>query len=201
MSQNPDPQRQPYPQQQPQYPQQYPPQYYGPPYYPPYQPPKSDDKKIVKIVIIVVIVVLVLPTVLAAILYFMVIGLAPSGISVPTGVWGTVIIVSSTAVNIDFGRINPEPNPMDIDIVLVRNGTTQGMYRFGSPFDGVLSFSVGSGIDIADISYSDLADNQRVNVGDQLQLTRLNPNSDYRIMMIWGPTGDQISSRNFSTPP
>jgi hypothetical protein len=152
------------------------------------------------IVIVVIIVVVVGPMIMAAIMYSMVTGLESSQSEAPTGVWGPPIPLSNTEFYVDFGRINPEPRPMDIEIILVRNGTVQGTYVFASNDDGALSFLVGSGIDIADITYSDLADNQRVDIGDQLRLTQLSPNSDYRIMMIWYPTGDQISSTTFSTP-
>lgn len=198
-----DPQRQPnYPQQYPpQYPQQYPPQAYPPPYYIPYAPPKKDDKKLWIVVVIVIIVVFVLPMVMAAVLYFVVIGLAPMdfpGPQVPTGTWGAKTLVSSTAINIDFGKVNPEPRPVDLEIILIRNGTAEGVYSFSGNDDGALTLS--RGVNIGTLTYADLADNQRINIGDQLKLTGLNPNSDYRIIMIWGPTGDQITSTGFSTP-
>jgi hypothetical protein len=199
MDPDPDAQRQPvYPQQYPpQYPQQYPPQGYGPPYYQPYPPPKKDNTLL--IVIVVIIVVVVGPMIIAAIMYSMVTGLESSQSEIPTGTWGQKIPLSSTALNIEFGKVNPEPRPMDIDIVLVRNETVQGTYVFASNDDGALNFLAGSGIDIADMSYSDLADNQRINRGDYLELRHLNPNSDYRIIMIWNPTGDQITSTTFAT--
>ncbi|MEE9115982.1 MAG: hypothetical protein V3U09_03705 [Thermoplasmata archaeon] len=194
-----DPQRQPnYP---PQYPQQYPPQAYPPPYYMPYPPPKKDDKKIMIIIIIVIIVVFVVPTVMAAVLYFVVIGLAPTdfptGPQVPTGVWDAKTIISSTEVHVDFGKINPEQRPVDIDIILVRNRTTEGVYYFRSNDDGALWLAHGT--DVGRLFYEDLADNQRINTGDQLRLTNLYPGSDYRLVMIWGATGDQITSTTFST--
>ena len=195
-----DPQRQPdYPRQ---YPQQYPPQAYPPPYYIPYAPPKKDDKKLWIVVVIVIIVVFVLPMVMAAGLYFVVIGLAPTdfppGAQVPTGTWGAKTIVSNTAVNIDFGKVNPEPMPVNLEIILVRNLTTEGVYSFSGNDDGALTLS--RGVNIGTLTYADLADNQRINIGDQLKLTGLNPNSDYTIKMIWVPTGDQITSTSFSTP-
>ena len=192
MSQRPEAQR------QPPYPQQYPPQNYGPPYYQPYPPPKRDDKKIMTIVLIIVIVIFVVPTVLAAVLYFVVIDLAPSGPVIPTGTWGPPTPIGSTHYNVDFGRINPEPRPMDIEIILVRNGTVEGFYRFSSNDDGVLTLVRGT--NVGTLTYADLADNQRVGIGDQLKLTSLNPMSDYRLVMIWGATGDQITSTTFSTP-
>lgn len=138
--------------------------------------------------------------VLAAVLYIMVIGLAPSGTSVPTGVWGTKTLVSNTAWNVEFGKVSGEPKPVDLEIILVRNLTTEGKYTFVDNTDGDLQYSPGSGTDICDMTYADLADNAKVNTGDVLKLTNLLPGSDYTIRMIWGPTGDQITSTTFSTP-
>lgn len=195
-----DPQRQPNypPQYPPQYPQQYPPPAYPPPYYMPYPPPKKSDKTLLIVIIVVVVTFVVVPMILSAVLYSMVSGFEPRGMVVPTGTWGAKTVVSSTAVNIDFGKINPEPRPVEIDIILVRNGTVEGIYMFTSNNDGALILTWGEYV--GTLTYADLADNQRINIGDQLRLTSLNPMSDYRIIMIWGPTGDQITSTTFSTP-
>lgn len=190
--------RRPEAQQQPPYPQQYPPQNYGPPYYQPYPPPKRDDKKIMIIILIVVIVVFVVPTVLAAVLYLMVIDLAPTDSVVPTGVWGSKTLISSTSISVDFGKVNPEPRPVYLSIILIRNGTEQGRYVFNSNSDGALS--IISGVPVGTLTYRDLTDNERVNTGDSLLITDLQPNSDYSLKMIWAPTGDQITTTSFSTP-
>jgi flagellin-like protein len=149
--------------------------------------------------VIATILMVAITVVLAAVLYIMVIGLAPSGTNVPTGVWGQKTPVSSTAYNVDFGKVSGEPRPMDLQIILVRNVTNQGTYTFATNDDGDLNFVPGSGTDEGDIRYSDLANNQKVNTGDSLALTALAPQSDYQIKMIWGPTGDQITSGSFST--
>ncbi|MCK4444667.1 MAG: type IV pilin N-terminal domain-containing protein [Thermoplasmata archaeon] len=151
--------------------------------------------------VIATILMVAITVVLAAVLYIMVIGLAPTGTSVPTGVWGTKTVMSSGAVNVEFGKVSGDPKPMDIEIILVRNITTEGVegeYSFASNLDGNLNFA--GGIDIADIEYADLANNQKVNTGDVLKLTNLMTGSDYIIRMIWGPSGDQITSTTFSTP-
>lgn len=191
MSQNPDPQ------QQLQYPQQPFPGYYY--YYPP-PPPKKDDKTIIAIVVVLLVIFIVVPAVLGAFLYMIVIDTTPPPYDhVPTGVWGQKTPVSSTAYNVDFGKVQGEPNPMDLEIILVRNVTTHGAYVFAHPYDGALIFRAGSGFDIADIEYDDLDDNSKVNTGDSLMLTGLAPQSDYTLKMIWAPTGDQITSTFFAT--
>lgn len=149
--------------------------------------------------VIATILMVAITVVLAAVLYIMVIGLAPSGTNVPTGVWGTKTPVSSTAYNVDFGKVSGEPRPMDLEIILVMNVTNQGTYSFQTNDDGDLAFVQGSGSDIGDIEYADLANNQKINTGDTLYLTNLAPQSDYQIKMMWAPTGDQITSGSFST--
>jgi hypothetical protein len=118
-------------------------------------------------------------------------------LSVPTGVWGPKTPISSTAYNIDFGKVSGEPAPMNLEIILVRNLTDEGGYSFPSNDDGMLTFV--SGTDIVDIEYNDLANNQKVNTGDYLKLTNLAPQSDYIIKLMWAPTGDQITTGSFST--
>jgi hypothetical protein len=196
MDKAPEPQQQPV-YQQPYYQQPYPQPY---PYYYPPPPRKKEDRTILILVVVLIIVFVVLPIVLSAVLYWWVIGLAPETdyYDVPTGVWGSKTVLSSTSVNVEFGKVSGDPRPMDLEIMLVRDGTFQGRYEFSTNNDGALVFMRGS--DIADIGYSDLADNQRVNTGDFLILTSLSPSSDYTLRMIWGPTGDQITSTTFSTP-
>lgn len=116
---------------------------------------------------------------------------------VPTGTWGAKMPISNTAYDVDFGKISPEPQPMDLKIILVRNLTVEGTYSFTSNFDGPLSLTGGT--NVGTLTYADLADNEKVNIGDRLRLRNLAPNSDYTLKMIWGPTGDQITSTTFTT--
>jgi flagellin-like protein len=148
--------------------------------------------------VIATILMVAITVVLAAVLYIMVIGLAPSGSVIPTGTWGAKTVVSNTTVNIDFGKVNPEPKPVDLEVILTEDGTDEGKYSFSSNDDGPLNLA--SGVNVATLTYADLADNQKVNIGDQLKMTGLNPGSDYVLKMIWSSSGDQITSTTFSTP-
>ncbi len=148
--------------------------------------------------VIATILMVAITVVLAAVLYIMVIGLAPTGSVIPTGTWGAKTLVSNTAYNVDFGKVNPEPKPVDLELILIRNGTDEGNYSFSGNDDGALKFA--SGVNLGTLTYSDLADNQKVNIGDQLKLTGLTPRSDYTLKMIWSSTGDQITSTSFTTP-
>ncbi len=117
---------------------------------------------------------------------------------VPTGVWGQKIVLSSTEVHVEFGKVSSDPRPTQLKIILIRNMTVEGTYVFTSDFDGPLALS--SGTNVGTLTYADLADNERINTGDKLMITNLWPGSDYIIRMIWAPTGDQITSTTFSTP-
>lgn len=114
----------------------------------------------------------------------------------PTGVWGPKTI-GPEEVTVDFGRVTPRPEPVDMSLVLVRNGTTAGRYAFASNNDGELAFFNGE--EVGTLTYADLADNERIDTGDKIVLTNLAPDSNYELIMIWVPTGDRITSTTFAT--
>lgn len=148
--------------------------------------------------VIATILMVAITVVLAAVLYIMVINIGGGGPSgMPTGSWGAKKNLDSTSVKVDFARITPEQRPVDLDIVLVRNETTEGKYSFSGNDDGDLILK--SGTDLGTLTYADLADNQKVNIGDYVVLTGLAPNSEYTMSMLWVPTGDQITSTTFRT--
>lgn len=187
--------------QQPTYPQQQPQQPYPPPTYYPVPPPAKQDNTALTIVLVLVIIFVVLPVILSVVLYFFVIGLPPSSGNFgdpPTTQWGSIDVRSSTSADIQFMRFSYEPRPTQLRIILVRNGTDEGTYTFPTNDDGLLTLTDGT--DVGTLTYADLADNQRVNAGDEIRMTNLMPGGDYTIIMMWSPTGDQITSKNFSTP-
>ena len=190
------PKEQPYQPQQ--YPQQYPQQPYAQPYYYPAPPPKKEDRTILIIVVLVVVFFVVVPMIMAAVLWATVIGLTPGGgTTVPTGQFGPYSEKSSTEVWLQFARVTPEPRPTQLEIIVIRNGTTQGTYNFPTNDDGQLNLVDGT--DVGTLTYEDYLDNERVNTGDEIKLTDLSPASDYTIIMFWSPTGDMIASKDFST--
>ncbi len=113
------------------------------------------------------------------------------------GIFSTRVL-SPTSVEICFGRLHPVPNPTALDIILVRNATDEGRYVFQSDDDGPLVLA--DGVSIGTIVYADSEDNERVDLGDKLDITGLHPASNYEIMLIWTPTGDVITKETFSTP-
>lgn len=113
------------------------------------------------------------------------------------GIFSTRVL-SPTSVEICFGRLNPEPKPTALEIILVRNWTDEGRYIFQSDDDGSLVHD--GGVTIGTVVYADSEDNERVDQGDKLDITNLDPASDYEILLIWAPTGDLISRKTFSTP-
>ena len=112
--------------------------------------------------------------------------------------WSPIQVMNSTSVRICFGRVTAEPRPTMIDILLTRNGTVDGLYRFVSDDDGNLAFI--SGTPLGSLTYNDLANNEKINIGDVLELTGLTSNSSYDLIVVWNPTGDQICSMDFMTP-
>jgi flagellin-like protein len=148
--------------------------------------------------VIATILMVAITVVLAAVLYIMVIGLTPGGgTTVPTGQFGPYDEKSSTEVWLEFARVTPEPRPTQLEIVMIRNGTTQGTYNFPDNFDGQLNLVDGT--DVGTLTYEDYLNNQRVNTGDEIKMTNLLPGTDYTCIMFWSPTGDQIASKDFST--
>lgn len=139
------------------------------------------------------------PMALAAIIFVTVSGITfgGCGCAIPVGEFGDVDIVGPTSVNVDFGKISFNPRPVDLQVELEWDMLIVGSYVFAHNGEGELILSDGT--PIGTITYSDLADNWKVNIGDQLQLTNLEPDSNYIIRLYWVPTGDLITSTSFST--
>jgi hypothetical protein len=116
--------------------------------------------------------------------------------SPPIGEFGEVEVINQTSVKVEFGQLHPQQEPMRIEIVLEKNDV-KSEYWFVSNEDGELHLRRGS--DIGTLTYVDMADNQIINSGDVLQITDLEPGSDFIIKMIWMRAGDQIASTMFST--
>ncbi|MCK4445071.1 MAG: hypothetical protein KAW09_11045, partial [Thermoplasmata archaeon] len=116
----------------------------------------------------------------------------------PTGN-GWLAILNSTAAKVDFRRIVPPPRPTELRITLEMNETFTGSYRFQNDEDGWLVFE--SGMDLATIYYSDLADNREVNMGDRLRLENLYPGSEYSMRILWAATNELIAEGKFKMPP
>jgi hypothetical protein len=117
--------------------------------------------------------------------------------SPPTGEFAKVEVIDQTSVTLEFSRMYPQQEPMKIEIVLEKNDV-ESEYWFVSNEDGELHLRRGS--DIGTLTYEDMADNQIINAGDMLDITNLEPGSDFNVKMIWMPTGDEIASKAFSTP-
>jgi hypothetical protein len=115
----------------------------------------------------------------------------------PVGTWGSKTV--GQEVTVEFGHMSSQQKPTDLNLVLIMNDTTAGRYAFTSNNDGELIFFNGE--EVGTLTYSDLADNERIDAGDEIALTDLAPGSDFELLMIWAPTGDRMASTTFTTPP
>lgn len=166
--------------------------------YPSSQQREDEERHVIIILKVVIVSILVLGAVSA--IFIILLGPPPDIPPPPPPCrWGAPDVVSPTSATVCFGRIAPEPRPTLLEIVLTRNGTEEGLYRFVGDEDGTLNHV--SGTDIGSLTYNDLADNQKVNVGDEIALTDLAPDSNYELVVIWRPSGDPICTKTFSTPP
>lgn len=116
----------------------------------------------------------------------------------PIGHFALADPTSNTTATITFGSFSKDVEPMDMYIILQKDGM-QGTYVFPSNDDWT-NLSIISGDNLGNITYRDLEDNGTVNAGDELLLSNLSPSSDYYIILVWQPTGEVIDTRNFSTP-
>ncbi|MEE9115986.1 MAG: hypothetical protein V3U09_03725 [Thermoplasmata archaeon] len=114
-------------------------------------------------------------------------------------IWKPAILVPPDMAYIDFGKMSPEPKPTSLNIKLMKNGEEIGIYMFQSDDDGELTLK--SGIDLGNLTYLDIADNQKVNIGDSIKVTDLSLGSEYVIAMVWADTDECIVTMSFSTPP
>jgi flagellin-like protein len=148
--------------------------------------------------VIATILMVAITVVLAAVLYIMVFNLGGTEPVVPIGTFEPPEVVDSTTVNVGFGMMSADVRPVDLEIVLMKNGTDQGRYTFPDNEDGQLTLA--SGDDVGTLTYQDFVNNKKVNAGDEIRITDLSPGSDYTIMLFWGQTGDRITLTDFSTP-
>jgi len=147
--------------------------------------------------VIATILMIAITVVLAAVLYLMN-SCTPYIPQTPTGDWGDKTVVGSTEVVVEYGPMNLRVMPMNLELILVMNDDTEGKYRYSSNDDGELTQAGGAYI--GTLTYEDLADNQQIDIGDEIILSDLAPNSNYELIMAWAPTGDQIATTTFSTP-
>jgi hypothetical protein len=97
-----------------------------------------------------------------------------------------------------YERLFDNPAPTDVKIVL-SNDTHSGTYTFPS-FDHKILLNLESGDDMGTISYTDYADNQEINLADELRLENLGRESNYTLHVVWNSTDEILAMADFSTP-
>lgn len=113
-------------------------------------------------------------------------------------IWKPAIMHPPDMAYVDFGKMSPEPKPTSLNIKLMKNGEDVGIYMFQSDDDGELTLKNGS--DLGNLTYLDMADNKKINIGDSIKITDLSLGSEYVIAMVWADTGECIATMSFSTP-
>jgi flagellin-like protein len=156
-----------------------------------------EDEKAVSPVIATILMVAI-TVVLAAVLYIMVIGLAPTtGEQAPTGVFASAGATSNTTATVEFAGFSVTPAPINLKIVVSQTGSS-GTYTFGANADGTV-LSLEAGTSQGTLTYRDYADNDLVNGGDQILMTGLTKSTTYEVKMLW-KDGTILDTESFNTP-
>lgn len=161
--------------------------------------PEAKSKIPLKYILIAALAAIIAVAITLWILSIMIIGHAPGSCCLPVGSWMEPEIKSPTEVDVPFGHMTPEPPLTDLMIILVMNDSHEGRYTFQSNYSQELIRE--SGDDVGVLYYSDLTDNEKVNIGDEIQMVDLLPDSEYTIKLYYAPTGDWMATENFRTPP
>ncbi|UCD91617.1 MAG: type IV pilin N-terminal domain-containing protein [Methanobacteriota archaeon] len=147
--------------------------------------------------VIATILMVAITVVLAAVLYIMVIGLAPPpGDRPPPGQFNARA-TSNTTAEAEFAGFSQSPPPINLKIVLSTD-TASGTYAFGANADGTV-LALESGVSMGTITYRDYANNNLVNTGDELLMTGLDTGTFYTIKMLW-KDGSSMDTKTFATP-
>jgi flagellin-like protein len=147
--------------------------------------------------VIATILMVAITVVLAAVLYIMVIGLAPPPEGQPPRGQFTPVVTSNTTATMEFAGFSRVPLPIHLKIVLSTE-TASGTYAFGANADGTV-LSLESGVSMGTITYRDFANNDLVNSGDQLLIAGLDTGTFYTIKMLW-KDGSAMDTKTFATP-
>jgi len=101
-----------------------------------------------------------------------------------------VDISSNITATIDVPHSLYSQNPTDMMIIL-SSPSQSGTYFFPSGDDGVV-LELIDGVSTGTVTYRDLADNGRINPGDQLLLSDMEEGAKYNMSFVWSPGGDLI---------
>jgi hypothetical protein len=116
-----------------------------------------------------------------------------------SGGFTSVFDTSETTATAIFGGFTPAPPQPNWLIIVLWQGGIGGTYMFQDNSNGTV-LVLTSGTYLGTITYIDHADNQRVDVGDELSLSGLDQGEDFVILLVWESTGGLLDYGVFSTP-
>jgi archaeal type IV pilus assembly protein PilA len=156
------------------------------------------DKSAVSPVIATILMVAI-TVVLAAVLYVMVMGFGGTQTSTPTGSF-TVGSVGTTTAVVSFGQVSPVVKYTDCKFTITKVATsalessaamTAAAGVTGASFAGQTIVYTAAGLNPSA--------NGQISVGDSLNLGVLTTGTQYKVTLLYIPTGGQIATQTFTT--
>ncbi len=134
-----------------------------------------------------------------ALLYFVAGGFQELPEETPTGSF--VLAERSTAsyASVRFGQMSEDPEPTKLTIRLENESVTIS-YSFPENDESGLMNPTEYHLDVPQISYDDNDENRRLNSGDELYISGLEPQTDYTIRLLWASTGETMDTANLFVP-
>ena len=145
--------------------------------------------------VIATILMVAITVVLAAVLYVMVMGFGTGTANTPTGAFtGTPASVTG-GYKLSFGVVSPETKFTDCKVTISVNGAQQTAQAItGTPL-AVNTFTAPN-----TVTWTDLAADGKISVGDSLYLTGAVAATQYTVTIIFATTGGQICAQTWTTP-
>jgi hypothetical protein len=110
----------------------------------------------------------------------------------------SVEVDGPTKARVQLTNFSRDPAATEFEVIVIRDGTFQGTYRFTNDHDCDLVLRTGQ--DVGSLSYRDLNNNYELDPGDEISMTDLTPDSFYEVRIIYLPTGYDSTYANFMTP-
>ena len=161
------------------------------------------------------LILVILSVILAFCLYMIIVELWPTVEEEKRPCALSTTLTSLTSARMEFmygGMPGPGSPSCDTDLlerifgitwpsalkIVLSNETHSGTYLFESFEDGLLILDNGDYM--GNLTYVNIADNEKINYGDVVRMEGLGPESHYTIEIIWYWTNEVIAVAGFYTP-